>query len=51
MEHYAGIDVSHLIFPHFSNRSKYVCEQRLLEQHLREPLHQRAEPLVAHGGD
>jgi hypothetical protein len=37
--------------PHISNRSKYVCEERLLVQHLRETLHQRAQPLFAHGWD
>ena len=37
--------------PHFSNWPKYICEQRLLVQHLREALHQRAQPLFAHGGD
>jgi RNA-directed DNA polymerase len=37
--------------PHFSNWSKYVCEERLLVQHLRETLHQRAQPLFAHGRD
>ena len=37
--------------PHISNWSKYVCEERLLVQHLRETLHQRAQPLFAHGWD
>ena len=34
--------------PHLSYRSKYVCEERLLLQHLGETLHERAEPVVTH---
>jgi hypothetical protein len=37
--------------PHFSNWPKYIREERLLVQQLREALHQRAQPLFTHGGD
>ena len=34
--------------PQISDRPKNVCEERLILQHLGEPLHQRSEPLVTH---
>jgi transposase len=36
--------------PHLSNRTKNVCEERLIMQHEGKALHQWAEPLFSHGG-
>jgi signal transduction histidine kinase len=37
--------------PHLSDRAENVCKQRLLLQHEREALHQRAQPVLRHHGD
>jgi hypothetical protein len=36
--------------PHLSDRSKNVGEERLVLQHLGEAMHQRAQPVITHGG-
>src|SRR5271168_3989831 len=37
--------------PHLSDRPENVCEERLVLQHLREALHQRAQPSLRHRRD